>query len=137
MSGDQNQNQNQQKQKGGNQNGPKEGITIATSVNPSQSGTLGPAGSGCHCHRHWWCHRCVGLRRCAERIRLDCWQVDWSQCSPRLQRDSHRPHHGWLRATSCRNCTLLRETILMKRSVPSSLWPNVSVCRSASLSLLP
>ena len=41
MSGDQNQNQNQQKQKGGNQNGPKEGITIATSVNPSQSGTLG------------------------------------------------------------------------------------------------
>ena len=38
MSGDQNQNQNQQ---GGNQNGPKEGITIATSVNPSQSGTLG------------------------------------------------------------------------------------------------
>lgn len=42
MSGDQNNNnQNQQKQKGGNQNGPKEGITIATSVNPSQSGTLG------------------------------------------------------------------------------------------------
>lgn len=42
MSGDQNQNQqNQQKQKGGNQSGPKEGITIATSVNPSQSGTLG------------------------------------------------------------------------------------------------
>ena len=36
MSGDQNNNnQNQQKQKGGNQNGPKEGITIATSVNPS------------------------------------------------------------------------------------------------------
>ena len=41
MSGDQNQNQNQQKQKGGNQNGAKEGITIATSVNPSQSCTLG------------------------------------------------------------------------------------------------
>lgn len=42
MSGDQNNNQqNQQKQKGGNQNSPKEGITIATSVNPSQSGTLG------------------------------------------------------------------------------------------------
>ena len=42
MSGDQNQNQQQQqKQKGSNPNGPKEGITIATSVNPSQSGTLG------------------------------------------------------------------------------------------------
>ena len=40
MSGDQN-NQNQQKQKGGNQNGPKEGITIATSVIPSQQTTLG------------------------------------------------------------------------------------------------
>lgn len=42
MSGDQNNNnQNQQKQKGGNQNGPKEGITIATSVIPSQQTTLG------------------------------------------------------------------------------------------------
>lgn len=39
MSGDQN--QNQQKQKGGQQGGAKEGITIATSVNPAQSGTLG------------------------------------------------------------------------------------------------
>lgn len=42
MSGDQNNNnQNQQKQKGGNQNGPKEGITIATSVIPSQPTTIG------------------------------------------------------------------------------------------------
>lgn len=42
MSGDQNNNnQNQQKQKGGNQNGAKEGITIATSVVPSQPTTIG------------------------------------------------------------------------------------------------
>ena len=94
MSGDQNNNnQNQQKQKGGNQNGPKEGITIATSVNPSQSGTLGQQVQGAIVTGIGG----VGLRRCAERIRLDCWQVDWPQCSPRLQRDSHRPHHGWLR----------------------------------------
>ena len=95
MSGDQNQNQNQQKQKGGNQNGPKEGITIATSVIPSQQTTLGQQVQNTVV-------TCIGgviaAMACAgaERVRLDCWQVDWPQCSPRLQRDSHRPYHWWL-----------------------------------------